>query len=64
VRDRRKGTIRPLRPPQAPTRELEPVVFWRSMRLREIGFSSQLSAADLAARTRILAPTEHVPRSC
>jgi hypothetical protein len=33
------------------------------MRLREIGFSSQPSAADLAARTRIPAPTEHVPRS-
>ena len=53
----------PLRRPPAPTPEpdLEPVESWRSMRLREAGFSPQLadtlagdSAYDLHAVLRLL----------
>jgi hypothetical protein len=34
-------------------------MFWRSMRPHDTGFSPQRSPADLAAPTRVLAPTEH-----
>jgi hypothetical protein len=48
VRKRARPTQRDHPTPQTtkgPTPELEPVAFWRSMRLRETGFSSQRSLA-------------------